>query len=111
MEKITIYFKKEVLNYFNELVFDLYSNDYFSNLENAIQYKEKIIQFIKESITTFPSKKSPKKLISFGSEYIFYKANQRTTWFIFFEKSDTVFLITAIINNHSHFAKYISEKE
>lgn len=111
MEKITIYFKKEVLNSFNELVFDLFTKDYFSNLENAIQYKEKIIVFIKDSINTFPSKKSPKKLINFGTQYIFYKANQRTTWFIFFEKSDNVFLISAILNNHSHLAKHISDKE
>jgi hypothetical protein len=109
MEQINIFFKKDVLDAFNELVFDLYANDYFSSLEYSILYKEKIILFIRNSIKTFPSKKSPKKLQHFGNQYIFYKPNQRTTWFIFFEESDTLFLITSIINNHSHFAKYLRE--
>jgi len=92
---------------FNELVFELYSNDYFSTLKNAILYKERIVSFIKTSINTFPTKKAPTKLHSFGDQYIFYKSNQRTTWYIFFEKFDNVFLITAIINNHSHYAKHL----
>jgi hypothetical protein len=107
MEKIEIFFQNNVLDTFNELVFELYHKNYFSNLENAILYKENIITFIKNSIHTFPSKKSPKKLSSFGSNYVFYIANSRTTWYIFFEKFDYNFLITKIINNHSIFAKYI----
>lgn len=107
MEKITIFFKNDVLTTFNDLVFELYSKDYFSNLENAIAYKEKIISFIKNSINTFPAKKSPNKLSHFGSYYVFYVANSRTSWYIFFEKFDHTFLITSIINNHSYYAKYL----
>lgn len=107
MEEINLFFKKEVLNTFNELVYELHTNDYFSNLENAILYKEKIITFIKDSISTFPVRKTPDKIAKLGENYIFYKANRRTSWYIFFEKQDTTYLITAIINNHSYLAKYI----
>lgn len=107
MEKVEIFFKKEVVEeFFNALVLELFEKDYFSNLESAIEYKEKIIFFIKNSISLFPAKKSPKKLQIFGSYYIFYKANQNTTWYILFERFDNKFLIKHITNNHSKDAKY-----
>jgi len=71
MEKVEIFFRKEVEEFFNTLVFELYEKDYFSNLESAIEYKEKIIFFIKNSISLFPARKSPKKLQAFGNQYIF----------------------------------------
>ena len=37
-------------------------------------------------IVNFPHKATPKPLKKFGSNYAFYKANNRTTWYIFFEK-------------------------
>lgn len=106
MEKIEIFFKKEVEDFFNSLVFELFEKDYFSSLEYALEYKEKLISFIKNSINLFPAKKTPKKLKSFGSHYIFYKANQHTTWYIFFERFENKFLIKHITNNHSKETKY-----
>ena len=107
MEKVEIFFRKEVEDFFNALVLKLYEKDYFSSLEYAIDYKEKIILFLKKSVNLFPAKKTPKKLKSFGSLYVFYKANRRTTWYIFFERFDNNFLITHITNNHSEDAKYL----
>ena len=37
MEKVEIFFKKEVEDFFNALVLELFEKDYFSNLENAIE--------------------------------------------------------------------------
>lgn len=107
MEKVEIFFKKEVEEFFNSLVSELYDKNYFSSLEYAIDYKERIILFIKNSIDLFPARKTPKKLQSFGSYYIFYNTNHNTCWYIFFERFDNKFLNTQITNNHSKDAKYL----
>jgi hypothetical protein len=103
LEKII--FKNNVLDYFDELVYRLFDEEYFSYSENAQLYVGKIVDFIILEINSFPHKSTPQKLQYLGSNYIFYKANARTTWFIFFEKRDIVFLITGIINNHCEEAK------
>ena len=74
MEKVKILYKPEVEDFFFDLVLLLFREDYFSYLENAESYKNNIIDFVENSITTFPSHKTPLKLIDFGSNYIFYKS-------------------------------------
>lgn len=103
MEKII--FKNKVLDYFDELVYTLFKEEYFSYSENAQLYVDKIVDFIILEINSFPHKITPHKLQYLGSNYIFYNANARTTWYVFFEKQDAVFLITGIINNHCKEAK------
>jgi hypothetical protein len=98
LEKII--FKYKVLDYLDGLVYMLFKEEYFSYFENAQIYVDKIVDFIISEIITSPHKKTPKKLQYLGSNYVFYKANARTTWYIFFEKQDAVFLITGILNNH-----------
>ncbi len=71
-----------------ELVLILFDDKYFSFHSNAIQYVDKIFDFVNVNIYTFPHKTTPKKLLPLGSHYIFYKANARTTGYIFFEKQD-----------------------
>lgn len=100
MEGINILYRPEVETYLNELVFVLFKENYFSYLENSILYKDKIIDFIDSDIATFPSKKTPEALKNFGSRYIFYKSNQRTTWYVFFENKNNNYLIINIINSH-----------
>lgn len=107
MEKVNILYRPEVETYLNELIFVLFKENYFSYVENSILYKDKIIEFIDNSITTFPSKKTPTDLKNFGSKYLFYKSNQRTTWYIFFENKNNNFLITNIINSHCEETKWL----
>lgn len=107
MEKVIIVYKTEVENYLNELIFNLFKEKYFSYLENSILYKDKIIDFIESDIATFPSKKTPAALKNFGSKYIFYKSNQRTTWYVFFENKNNNYLITNIINSHCEETKWL----
>jgi len=99
LEKII--FENDVLEYFDDLVFALFREEYFGFPESAQIYVDKIIAFIIASIVSFPYKKTPPRLHYLGSNYIFYKANARTTWYIFFEKSNQNYLITTIINNNS----------
>ncbi|QKJ62550.1 hypothetical protein [Flavobacterium sp. M31R6] len=103
MEKII--FKNKVLDYFDELIYTLFEEEYFSYSENAQLYVDKIVDFIILEINSFPHKSTPQKLQYLGSNYIFYKANARTTWYVFFEKQDAIFLITGIMNNHCEEAK------
>jgi hypothetical protein len=100
-----IIFKDKVLDYFDELIYILFKEEYFSYSENAQLYVDRIVDFIILEINSFPHKITPLKLQYLGSNYIFYKANSRTTWYIFFEKQNSIFLITGIINNHCKEAK------
>ena len=99
MEKVI--FNKAVLEYFDDLVFTLFEEEYFGFSESARNYTDKIVDFVISSILSFPQKKTPKSLQYLGSNYIFYKTNARTTWYIFFEKRNQNYLITGIINNNS----------
>jgi hypothetical protein len=103
LEKVI--FNNKVLEYFDELVFLLFKEEYFSYAENAQLYVDKIVDFIMMEIGSFPHKTTPRKLIYLGSNYIFYNSNKRTTWFVFFEKQHNQYLITSILNNHCEEAK------
>jgi hypothetical protein len=103
LEKII--FETRVLEYLDELVYTLFKKEYFSYSENAKRYVDKIVDFIILEISNFPHKLTPKPLQYLGSNYIFYKANAHTTWYVFFEKQNNSFLITGIINNHCEEAK------
>jgi hypothetical protein len=99
LEKII--FENSVLEYFDNLFFALFEEEYFGFPESAQNYIDKIVSFVISSISSFPHKKTPKSLQYLGLNYIFYKPNTRTTWYVFFEKRDQSYLITAIINNNS----------
>lgn len=103
MEKVI--FKNAVLQYFDDLVYILFKEEYFGFSESAQSYIDKIVNFIISNISSFPHKKTLKSLQYLGLNYIFYKSNTRTTWYLFFEKRDQNYLITAIINNNSSEAK------
>lgn len=105
MEKIV--FSQNVLNYFDDLISILFYEDYFSFEENAQLYVDNIVEFIYDSIENFPYKISPEELKYLGSNYIFYKANSRTLWYVFFENKNEKYIITGILNSHSEEVKYL----
>lgn len=102
MEEIVL--RIDVINQLDDLVFTLFKEDYFSYPENAKIYVDKIVDFKSSNIETFPNKITPLKLVHLGEKYIFYKANSRTTWYIFFEKHKNKIIVTGILNNHSPLA-------
>lgn len=106
-----IVFQNNVIQEFDDLIFELYSHEYFSSIQSAEVYVDKIIDFILGNIKSFPSKKTPKKLQHFGSLYMFYKSNSRTTWFIFYENHRQKYIITKIINNHIRDSNYLHGDE
>jgi hypothetical protein len=104
--KIKIIFTPHVIDFLDDLIRVLYKKEYFGFIESSEEYVLKIYDAVPENIKSNAHKITPKSLKYLGSNYIFYKANTRTTWYIFFEKKDSVFLVTGIINNHCVEAKY-----
>ena len=107
MEEIKLIISNDASLYLDELIEILYKNNYFGFLESSVIYVTRIYEFIDENIVNFPSKKTPSKLSKLGSNYIFYKINQRTTWYIFFEQQEKNYIITNIINNYCQEANWL----
>ncbi|MDA6072252.1 hypothetical protein NJT12_21725 [Flavobacterium sp. AC] len=98
--KIEVIYTPSVISHLNDLVIILYKKEYFGFIESADEYVDDIYDAIPERIKKSPHKQTPKLLQYLGSNYIFYKPNTRTTWYIFFEKRDQNYLITGITNNY-----------
>ena len=100
-------YQNNVLDFFNDLTYKLFDLEYFGFVESSENYIDRIVDFVEENIQNFPKRKTPLKLKRFGNNYIFFKINPRTTWYIFFEEQNNIFLITYILNNHCAEAKYL----
>ena len=107
MGKIEITFTPDVILYLDGLVQVLYKKEYFGFIETAENYVDQIYDAVDENIKVQKHKTTPKQLKHLGSKYIFYKANTRTIWYIFFESRNNKYLITGITNSHSEEAKYL----
>lgn len=105
--KINIVYTFRFVDNLDNLSRILFKKECFGFIESAEFYIDKIYDFIETNVSTFPAKKTPIQLQYLGSNYIFYKANQHTTWYILFEKSKNNYLIAHIINNHSKEAKWL----
>jgi hypothetical protein len=103
--KIKVIFTPYVIDFLDDLVRVLYKKEYFGFIETVEEYVLKIYDAVPENIKLSPHKSTPKNLQHLGSNYIFYKSNNRTTWYIFFERKNQKYLITGIINNHCEEAK------
>lgn len=103
--KIEVIFTSFVIQYLDDLAIILYKKEYFGFIESADEYVLNIYDAVSERIKKSTHKKTPQKLKNLGSEYVFYKSNSRTTWYIFFEKRNQNYLITGITNNHCAEAK------
>ena len=98
----TVILQQNVRECLENLIQILFENDYFGFEESA-----QIYDFIEFDIINFPYKIFPEKLKHLGTKYAFYKANENTTWYIFFEINDNRILITYITNNHAPELKYL----
>ncbi|SHF80693.1 hypothetical protein [Flavobacterium defluvii] len=103
--EIGIIYTPEVIRYLDDLVITLYKEEYFGFIESAEEYVSNIYYAVSERINKFSQKKTPHLMQYLGSNYIFYKSNTRTTWYIFFEKRNQNYLITGILNNYSEEVK------
>ena len=101
-EKYSVIYDKSVSQYLYQLTEILLEKDYFSYLDNALDYIAAIFEFIEQKIHILQHHAAPKYFSKYqsGMQYIAYPANKRTTWYIFFKQSDNRFLIYYITNNH-----------
>ena len=105
--KIEVIFTSNVISYLDDLVRILYKKEYFGFIESAEDYVGNIYDSVPENLKSDNYKSSPKELKHLGSKYIFYKANSRTVWYIFFETKKDKYLITGILNSHSEEMKFL----
>ena len=96
-----IIFTAEFDKIIEELLFILYEEEYFGFIHDAQKYVSKIYNFIEEKIETYPIKNTPPELIHHGEKYIRYKANEHTTWYIFFSQTKQYYFVKFITNSHS----------
>ena len=99
---MNVAFHPLVINYLDQLAFDLYKKEYFGFYETACEYIDKIVDDISNNIHLKPHKKAPRHFTKHGRNmyYITYQSNRQTTWYIFFNVNDNRYLIRYITNNH-----------
>jgi len=101
LEKVIVY-TLEAEKYLKELIDVLFENEYFSFRDDSVEYVLKIRDYVRQNIT-YPAKKTPIKFREHGEKYMFYKANNNTTWYIFFNQDEQRFVVKFITNNHTDF--------
>lgn len=101
-QKNDISYSEDFVDYLNNLVTILYEQDYFGFIESAKQYTSDIINFIRQNIGKSPHYPAPEYFSKYkpDMDYIMYRANKSTTWYIFFTQRENQFFIYYITNNH-----------
>ena len=92
----------EIEDFVYDLTYTLFQKKYFSFLEDAQQYVNNLFYYVKKYIGILPGKDAPSYFNSYGEnlKYITYQSNKATTWYIFYQQEENVFLICYISNNH-----------
>ena len=100
---IEVRYHKEVLLFLDELSDILIEKGYFSFYEYSAQYIEDMVVYVKNNIATKLHKPAPAYFSKYGNDlfYITYKRNKQTTWYIFFQKTDSFYFVRHITNNHA----------
>ena len=99
--------KPEVVEYLDNLVDILFEKNYFSYVEEAIDYVEELRYDIKKNLPIKLHKPVPKYYDKYGKNlyYAVFRKNKRTSWYAFFSKyaenGETIYLVCYIGNNHT----------
>lgn len=96
-----IVFSNEVELFLVNLVDILYSKNYFGFNSDAKLYVEEIVFYVMNYDFQVNVYNAPENFKKFGKKFIKYKANNNTSWYIFFDQKGNRFLVNHIINNHS----------
>jgi len=97
-----IVFSKKVELYLDELMLLLFEEGYFGFPDSAKSYVDRLIAFIEQHVGIQSSRNAPNFFKRFGKnlKYITFHANKRTSWYIFYQERNNIFLIKHITNNH-----------
>jgi len=88
--EIEVVFTPKVLEFLDDLVIKLYKKEYFGFPESAENYVLEMYDAILERIKKTKHSQTPNSIKYLGTNNIFYKVNNRTTWYIFFEKEKQI---------------------
>jgi hypothetical protein len=93
---------EDVKIFLDELFNILLEKHYFSYRVDAKLYVDLLICYAKHYLSILPAKDAPPYFNRYGSnlKYITYRANKTTSWYIFYQQWENVFLIRHITNNH-----------
>jgi len=97
-----IIYTPEVDDFVHDLTYTLFKKKYFSFFEDAEQYVDNILSYAEKYVGILPEKDAPSYFNSYGEnlKYITYQPNKATTWYIFYQQQENIFLICYISNNH-----------
>jgi hypothetical protein len=97
-----IIFSEKVEIYLDELMILLFEEGYFGFPDSAKLYVDRLISFVEKHIGILPGKIAPDFFNFFGKnmKYITYRANKRTSWYIFYQERNNIYLIRYVTNNH-----------
>ena len=81
----------------------LFEEGYFGLPDSAKEYVDRLISFCEQYIGILPGKNAPVYFQHFGQnmKYITYQSNKRTSWYIFYQERNNIYLIRHITNNLS----------
>jgi hypothetical protein len=101
MEK-EIVFAKDAQIFLVNLLKILVEKGYYSFIDQADLYVFRMILYARKHIGILTEKDAPPYFNRYGSnlKYITYKANKTTSWYLFYQQRDNIFLIRHITNNH-----------
>jgi hypothetical protein len=99
---MNVEYSPEAIIYLKNLTTILYDKGYFSYIETATNYVDKLTSNIENTIDSILKRKAPIYFSKFGRDmyYATYKPNKHTTWYVFFNYKDDRYLIRYITNNH-----------
>lgn len=102
MEREIVY-AKEVEIFLDELLIILFKKDYFGFPDSAKSYVDRIFDYVEQNIGILQGKEAPAYFSKYAKnmEYLTYKANKFTTWYVFYQQRANIFLIRHIANNHT----------
>jgi len=101
MEREIIY-AKEVEQFLDELLIILFEKGYFRFPDSAKSYVDKLLGYVKQNIGILSGRVAPPYFSRYAKNmnYLIYRANKSTQWYVFYQQNNTVFLIRHITNNH-----------
>ena len=97
-----IIFSKKVELYLDEFMLLLFEEGYFGLPDSAKTYVDRLVLFAEKHIGILTGRDAPGYFQRFGRnmKYITYQANKRTSWYIFYQERNNIYLIRHITNNH-----------
>lgn len=97
-----IRYSKYVEGQLTDNIGQLVERGYFSEEEYAVFYIRDIVMYFQLNLCNLVSFEAPSFFLKYGKNlrYVIYRKSKRTTWYAFYEETDTEFHIMYLTNNH-----------